>query len=350
VTADTDEPRKARAAGYIRAGSASLKGQNAPADQRRRIEEAAGERGWELVAVYEDVGDSSGRDFAALYRMLDEAVGFDKVVVTELDRLGLYARRTLEILSGLEESGTDLVALREGIDTGTEAGPLLLELLTLVTRWEPDREWLGEGWRPANIRKEGFDPATVVDVGAGRGTPVLYNAYPEARHVLLEPLAELEPQVRPIAEQRGEYVMTAVGAADGMAVMNVEPRGLLSSSLNEAVWREEDPQHPVERREVPIATLDTLRERHRWTPPFGLKIDTEGHEDQVILGATRFLEDTQFVLAEISISKRFEGSYTFAEFIALMDSRGFELCDVFRVMKYTPDEASFVDALFRRKR
>jgi Methyltransferase FkbM domain len=65
-----------------------------------------------------------------------------------------------------------------------------------------------------------------------------------------------------------------------------------------------------------------------WTPPFGLKIDVEGFERQVVEGAARFLEQTQFVIAEVSVSPRFEGGASSAEFIALLRSHGFEVLDV----------------------
>src|SRR3989442_12701698 len=54
----------------------------------------------------------------------------------------------------------------------------------------------GSGWRPENMRKRGFAPATVIDVGAAYGTPALYAAFPDAYHVMIEPLADYEPSLR----------------------------------------------------------------------------------------------------------------------------------------------------------
>jgi len=81
----------------------------------------------------------------------------------------------------------------------------------------------------------------------------------------------------------------------------------------------------VEKREVAVKTLDTLMEEYGFEPPFGLKIDTEGFEDQVVRGATNFLRRTQFVIAEVSVAERFLESYTFAEFTELMDENDFFL-------------------------
>ena len=98
---------------------------------------------------------------------------------------------------------------------------------------------------------------------------------------------------------------------------------------------------------MPITTLDRLLEERKWDPPFALKIDTEGFEDRVIGGATRLLDQTQFVIAEVSVTRRFEGSYSFADFIALMDSRGFQLIDVLDGAKSCrKGSVAFLDLLF----
>src|ERR1044071_4910204 len=40
------------------------------------------------------------------------------------------------------------------------------------------------------LQREGFSPVTVIDVGAGVGTPALFEVFPKARHVWIEPLEE----------------------------------------------------------------------------------------------------------------------------------------------------------------
>ena len=43
-------------------------------------------------------------------------------------------------------------------------------------------------WTLGEVKKARFSPSTVVDVGAGRGPPRRYKAFPEAYHFLVEPL------------------------------------------------------------------------------------------------------------------------------------------------------------------
>jgi FkbM family methyltransferase len=183
----------------------------------------------------------------------------------------------------------------------------------------------------------------VVDVGVGKGTPQLYEAFPNAYHVLVEPLSEHEPRLREILDSyEGKYILTAVGASEQEAVMNVEPRRISMSSILERA-DSTSTGFQAERRPVPMTTLDRLMEEHGLQPPFGLKIDAEGLEYEVIQGATAFLRETQFVVAEVSVAKRFEKSYSFREFAELMDRNGFYLWDIMHI-----GGKRFVDAAFRK--
>ncbi len=206
------------------------------------------------------------------------------------------------------------------------------------------------GWLPANLRKPGFSPRTVVDVGAGDGTPALYEAFPEAFHVLIEPLEENEPHLqRILQEYKGEYFLTAVGAREVELTINVEPNMRKKSSIHSRT-NLTSTGDPVEKREIPATTLDVLMKKHNFEPPFGLKIDTEGFEYQVIEGASDFLRETQFVIAEVSVAKRFTESYSFSEFIEIMDRSGFSLYDILDIQRTKPPLSQLlcIDAMFRR--
>jgi FkbM family methyltransferase len=205
------------------------------------------------------------------------------------------------------------------------------------------------GWRPENLRKPGLEPATLIDVGVARGTPSLYEAFPDAHFVLIEPLREFEEDLARICRRRGgEYVLTAVGAAPGRAEIHVNPEMLVESSLLVNEWRPPAEQAALERREVEVTTLDALRAERGWTPPFGLKVDAEGYEHRVVEGATELLRETQFVIAEVSVTRPFAGGASFADFIALMERNGFAAHDFLDGLKRGGGGVEFVDVMFRR--
>jgi FkbM family methyltransferase len=205
------------------------------------------------------------------------------------------------------------------------------------------------GWRQENLRKPELAPKTVIDVGVARGTPNLYDAFPEAHFVLIEPLREFEEDLKRISRRRGgEYVLAAVGAAPGRAEINVNPAMLYESSMLVNEWRPREEHEALERREVEVTTLDLLRAERGWAGPFGLKIDAEGYEHQVIEGAAELLRETQFVIAEVSITRPFSGGASFAEFIALMDRLGFAVHDLLDGLKRGNGGVEFVDVMFCR--
>lgn len=205
-----------------------------------------------------------------------------------------------------------------------------------------------DGWHVGYIRQLGFTPKTVVDVGVGRGTEVLYRSFPDAFHVLIEPLVEFEPDLQKILNRyKGEYHLTALGDTRGTSVLYVDPKWPERSSLMERAAPEK-PEVPLSSRTVPVTTLDALLQERKWVPPFGLKLDIEGAEDMVIRGAQEFLRHTQFVIAELPVADRFFGGYMFADFIKMMDEREFRICDFLEVGRNPAFDISFVDVIFRR--
>jgi FkbM family methyltransferase len=191
-------------------------------------------------------------------------------------------------------------------------------------------------------------PRTVIDVGVGTGTPELYKAFPDAELVLVEPVAECEPALRAICERRRSkcrYVIAAVGAKKEKRLMRVVPTLLEHSSF---LSRTEltSVSSTVEERVVEITTLDHVVSELGLEEPFGLKLDTEGFELDVIRGAAELLKRTRFVIAEVSILKRFEESYSFEEFIAEMSQHGFEVFDILNVAKPDASGTRYADIAF----
>jgi FkbM family methyltransferase len=204
------------------------------------------------------------------------------------------------------------------------------------------------GWQPENLRKRGFAPATLIDVGVARGTPDLYEAFPDAYLVLVEPLAEFEQSMQELVQSRpGEYILTAAGAGEDTRTIRIDSERPFLSSLNTLTRRRRQAPQPVERA-VPVASLDALWRERSWKPPFGLKIDTEGFEHEVARGASEVLQQTEFVIAEVSVARRFQETPSFASFVSLMAESGFRLYDILDGQKgAVGGEVIWLDLLFR---
>lgn len=250
-----------RAAAYLRETPIELaKQRDRSEEQLRQIERHVAAKGWKLVHVFNDMRRPPG-SAPALESALEQAASLDKLVTCSLERLGRGPRAINRLLERLETAGVDLVCLDEGVDTGTEAGQLARKMLALVVRWTPPG--VRSGWDRSNLGRHGFSPATMIDVGAARGTPPLLEAFPNAYHVLIEPLSEYSPELERVLERyHGEYVQTAVGGEEGKATMFIDTAMEMSSVL-----KPNRPRPSTGEREVPVKTLDRLMEEREWERP-----------------------------------------------------------------------------------
>jgi len=86
----------------------------------------------------------------------------------------------------------------------------------------------------------------------------------------------------------------------------------------------------VVERQVPVSTetLDALfpglQEQFHFSRPF-LKMDTQGHDLDVIVGASKCLSNFVGLQSELNLTKLYKGASTFSEGLALYQSRGFKL-------------------------
>lgn len=203
------------------------------------------------------------------------------------------------------------------------------------------------------MRPRGLAPATVIDVGVGYGTPWLMAGFPDAHTVLVEPNEGFRPHIdRLMAHRRGEVHYIAAGPAADEAVMTLNVLKPTSSTMSTAsdIQKAEFARRGWERttREVtvPVRRLDSLGWQS-WPKPFLLKIDSEGFELQVLAGAGDMLGAVQCIIAEVSIAERYAGGYSFSDFVAALDSYGFQLFDITDMLQFgRTGRLSTIDAAF----
>lgn len=194
----------------------------------------------------------------------------------------------------------------------------------------------------------GFDPDVVFDIGVDFGTPELYDAFPGRKFVLVDPVQESEQKVE---GWRGridyEFHCCALGAKKGKITLNVPATEAKTRHSRASIMEFEDGYNDVfasiEERTVEVKRLDDISKGLKGT--FGIKIDTEGYELEVIKGATQTLKQTEFVIAEASVQMRYKGGYRFSDLVAAMAKNGFEILEFLRPIR--PD-ASDCDVLFAR--
>lgn len=208
-----------------------------------------------------------------------------------------------------------------------------------------DRKHVLPGWSVPYLQKlEGV--RTVVDIGVLDGTPSLYEAFPDARLILIEALPSYEEQCRRILEGReGELHICAAGAEDGEIVIRHDAkRPEISSALE---WAHGNVRAGTDYT-VPLRRLDTLFADRQLGRDVLLKIDVQGMECLVIAGACRFLQQVKYVIAEGNVKRCYAGENLFADLVVLMKQNGFDVLDIMTVTrseKLTPG-ATIADTLF----
>ena len=189
----------------------------------------------------------------------------------------------------------------------------------------------------------GVRPRAVLDVGAALGdwSRACACVFPEARYLLVEPLAEFRPSLNALGF--GEIVEAAVADERGERTLHVHP-DLVGSSL----LREREGEHvDGAPRRVPVATVDELVREHGLQPPFLVKVDVQGAARDVIVGASRTIGDAAAVIAEVSFFDFYDGGTPFEELVRTMHDASFVVYDIGNLARRPLDGAlSQADVLF----
>jgi FkbM family methyltransferase len=177
-----------------------------------------------------------------------------------------------------------------------------------------------------HIKKLGFKPQTVIDVGVASGTFELYNVFPDSMFLLIEPLKEYEENLKKISRKfKADSVLAAANDNPGTIIINVHPV-LFGSSIFKEVEGSHVDGVP---REVPSVTIDGLCEERNLRGPHLIKADVQGAELRVLDGAKKVLKETEIVILEVHLFKFFMEGPQFYDVIHYMKDSGFCVYDIF---------------------
>jgi FkbM family methyltransferase len=178
----------------------------------------------------------------------------------------------------------------------------------------------------AHYRDLGFVPNVVFDVGVGPGTPDLYEGFPHARLVLVEPLEEWRPHFEWVERTRQtDTIMAAAGSVPGEVDIFVNRAPWCSSIYGGLRGGDSDGT----RRSVPVVRLDDIAIEHELVGPFVVKVDVEGAELEALSGALEVLRTTELVLIEVSLFEFIPGAPQFHDVVSWMHDHGFAVADFF---------------------
>jgi FkbM family methyltransferase len=172
------------------------------------------------------------------------------------------------------------------------------------------------------IKRFGFDPKHIVDVGANKGswTRRAIDFFPNAQYTLVEPQDHLKFHIQDLLDLGRKIIWINAGAADqsGILPFKISDRDDSSTFIPTS-----DPG--ASRISVPVKTLNEIVSAAIVSPDM-VKIDAEGFDLRVLAGATQLLGKTDIFFVEVAICCPVYEN-TIAKVIRIMDAAGYRVVD-----------------------
>lgn len=195
-----------------------------------------------------------------------------------------------------------------------------------------------------HLRDRGINPQTLVDVGVAWGTNELYNPFPDAALLLVEPNPQWKNYIERILQTRtGDAVFAAAGAEESEVTLYIWRGAEGSSSIFHSNIAENGVADPVN---VSVKRLDDICHQMKCKPPYLVKIDVQGAEAEVIKGMGGIINETEAIIVETSLFAD-ETAPDFGQILSMMDDYNWKLYDIVGT-HYRPRDAALAqfDAIF----
>jgi FkbM family methyltransferase len=176
----------------------------------------------------------------------------------------------------------------------------------------------------------GFQPASVLDVGANAGdwTRGMKNLFPNANFFMVEGNDKSSSY---LTRLNVPYEISLVGNYTGTAKYYKRKGDAIGTGNSRF---RENTVHFTDAEEVqaPITTIDEIIERRKVGPFQLLKLDIQGGEVDAMNGARKMIESVEVLQAEGSFMAYNEGAPSFFQLYSLLYSLGFEFYGIQEIL------------------
>jgi len=175
------------------------------------------------------------------------------------------------------------------------------------------------------LKQQRFEPKVIYDIGAcvGAWTKLALDIWPEARVILFEANGEMEFLY---GEMGKEYSMGLLGKEDGGLVKyyqnDFQPTG---NSYYREIGCEHGDYHPENQYLwKPVTTLDTIRKQRGFPLPDFVKMDVQGSEWDIFLGARETFQEVGHLVMELQHKEYNQGALKNTEMLPKMLEHGWQ--------------------------
>jgi FkbM family methyltransferase len=192
---------------------------------------------------------------------------------------------------------------------------------------------------------------TAIDVGANKGQyfSLLCKVGFQGEVFSFEPVPELYQEIRdrPSGKQQWRRFPYACGSQNGTGQINVAESSDFSSILrpSEFCLTENASARLIRSEAIEVRRLDSLMREicpNLSEKRFLLKIDTQGYDTEVFLGAEGILDSIALIQVEIPVIPLYENSPSMLDSLSVYLSAGFSISGLFPVF-YTKDRLFVVE-------
>lgn len=198
------------------------------------------------------------------------------------------------------------------------------------------------------LKHSGFDPRTILDLGAYRGnwSREIQQIFPEAKFFLVEGNVDCVPYL----ESSGFPYEISMLSDQKKTAQYYKHNG--DDNTGNSLYIEQTQAYSEQNSrsiEVQCDTLANVVARNNLENIDFVKLDVQGSERDVMNGGLEVIKSAKVVLLELQLVEYNKGAPMIAEMIQYMDNIGFQLFDVTE-LHYTPGHVLLqIDVLFGRE-
>jgi FkbM family methyltransferase len=200
------------------------------------------------------------------------------------------------------------------------------------------------------LKKVGFQPNHIMDVGANKGTwtRLAHTYFPQALFTLVEPQENLKVFIEDLLSENSKikWFSLGAGAKDGSMLLTTHER---DDSFSFRFSMEEALELGRQQIEVAVKTIETIVGEYNLPQPDLIKIDAEGIDLEVLEGASAFIGKTEVFMVEAAVMNK-DFINDAGTVISFMKDKGYRLFDITDLNRTKKDRALWLAELaFIRK-